>query len=275
MIKQLFIVIAVLAASFTGLSCKSIPSIIEGRQPKEKRVVEPDDDVLKEYAEVISNLYGKLKIPSLDEIPEEKFIEYKKYVNNGTAYAIVHPSYYVFFHNYDKKAKVVIERSRGDYSKNIVDMFIDDYPVGKSRILKRMKESERRERDFLKKASSRGRLIILVLPPDYNNHPEYPYRKLDEFARYLNEVTGASPSVVYVESESYKHGYMTFETLPRLNRFLKEAEVKSLLLGGGYVDLCLKDFQEEAERIQDIEKVEVLPELCTESPDHMGQDKLE
>ncbi len=269
MIKQLLIVVAVLAASFTGLSCKSIPSIIEGTQLKEKKIVEPDEEILREYAEVISNLYGNLKIRSLNDIPEEKFIEYKKYVNNGTAYVIVHPSYYVFFHNYDKKAKVVIERSRGDYSKNIVDMFIDDYPVGQSKTLKQMKESERRERDFLKKASSRGRLIILVLPPDYNKHPEYPYRKLDEFARYLNEVTGASPSVVYVESESYKHGYMTFDTLPRLNRFLKTAEVKTLLLGGGYVDLCLKDFEDETASLKDIEKVETIPEICTQSPDYM------
>lgn len=271
--KQLFIVIAVLVGSFTGLSCRSIPSIIEGRQLTEKKIVEPDEDVLKEYAEIISNLYGKLKIPSLDEIPEEKFIEYKKYVNNGTAYAIVHPSYYVFFHNYDKKAKVVIERSRGDYSKNIVDMFIDDYPVGKNKILKQMKESERRERDFLKKASSRGRLIILILPPDHNNHPEYPYRKLDEFARYLNEVTGAAPSVVYVESESYKRGSMTFDTLPLLNRFLQTVGVKTLLLGGGYVDLCLKDFQDEAASLKDIEKVETIPEICTQSPDFIIDDK--
>lgn len=271
--KKLLVVITMLATSFASISCMSITSKIEDRKPKEKKIIEPDDDVLKEYSEVINNLYGKLKIPFLNEIPEEKFIEYKKYVNNGTAYAIVHPSYYVFFHNYDKKAKVVIERSRGDYSKNIVDMFIDDYAAGNSKIIKYMKDMERRERDFLKKASSRERLVILVLPPDYNNHPEYPYRKLDEFARYLNEVTGASPSVVYVESESYKHGYMTFDTLPLLNRFLQTVGVKTLFLGGGYVDLCLKDFEDEAANLKDMEKVETIPEICTQSPDYMEQDK--
>ena len=170
---------------------------------------------------------------------------------------------------------MVVERPAGDFSKNIVDIFVEDYPAGKSKIISRMKESERRERDFIRKASSRGRLIILVLPPDYQNHPEYPYRKLDEFARYINEVTGASPSVIYVESESYKRGYLTFAAMPRLNRFLKVNEVKSLLVGGGYVDLCLKDFYEQAANLKDMEKVETIQELCTDSPDLMIEEKME
>lgn len=262
-VRRLFLFFVLLVIASTGLSCAA---------PVVRKIVEPDDSIIREYAETINKLYGKLKIVSLNDIAEEDFKEYKKYVNNGIAYVIVHPSYYLFFHNYDRKAKVVVERPRGDFSKNTVDIFIDDYPAGKSRILRRMKVSEKRERDFLKKASARGRLIILVLPPDYHKHPEYPYRKLDEFARYLNEVTGASPSVIYIESESHKRGFVTIETLPKLNRFLKAAEVKTLLLGGGYVDLCLKDFYDETANLKDIEKVEIIPEICTETPDYMREE---
>jgi hypothetical protein len=261
--------IALFALLLSVASCVPLP---KSEEPGAKRIVEPDDDTLREHAGEIGRLYGRLKILSLDDIPEERYAEYKRYVNNGAAYVIVHPSYYLFFHNYNKK-KVVVERPRWNFSKNTVDIFIDEYPAGKSKILNYMKEMERRERDFLKKASARERLVILVLPPDYLNHPEYPYRKLDEFARYINEATGGSPSVIYLDSESHKRGFLTFDTAPRLNRFLKAAEVKTLLLGGGYVDLCLKDFYESALNLKDIEKVEIVQELSVDSPDYLREER--
>jgi len=268
MIRFFIIAVAIFSILLMNLSCSSL---LKGTQPEQRKVIVPSDDVLNEHADEIRMRYGKLKILSLDEIPEEKYADYKNYAHNGSAYVIVHPSYYVFFHNYDRKAKVVVERPRGDFSKNIVDIFVDDYPVGKSKVLQRMKDSERRERDFLKKVSAKGKLLILVLPPDYLNHPEYPYSKLDEFARYVNEATGAAPSVVYVESESYKHGNMTMDNMSRLNRFLKEAGVTTLYVGGGYVDLCLRDFNDQAHNLKDIENVEVIQEICTDSPDYMNQ----
>lgn len=267
MIKRFTIAAVILTMAFAGLSCTSS---LKKRSFQGKKIVEPSEDVLRENAEAIRDLYGKLKIAKLDDIPEEKFADYKKYVNNGAAYAIVHPSYYLYFHDYNAN-KIVVERPEGDFSKNITDIFIDDYPAGKSRVVKYMKEMERRERDFLKKASLRRRLVILVLPPGYQKHTEYPYRKLDEFSRYINEATEGSPSIIYVESESPKQGYLTDDTLPRLNAFLQTVGVKSLLLGGGYIDLCLRDFFQEASNLKDIETVEMLPEICAESPDLMGQ----
>lgn len=267
MIRRSFIAIAVLAMALQGLSCSEK---LKRRPFEGKKIVEPDDNVLREYAGVISKLYGKLKIVKLDDIPEERYPDYKKYASNGTAYAVVHPSYYLYFHDYNAN-KIVVERPEDDFSKNITDIFIEDYLVDKSRIVKYMKEMQRRERDFIKKASAKQRLVILVLPPDYLEHTEYPYRKLDEFGRYLNEVTEGSPSVIYVESESHKRGYLSSEALPRLNALLQAAGVKSLLLGGGYVDLCLKDFYLEASNLKDIENVETIPEICVESPDHMRQ----
>lgn len=268
--KRSSLILAILCISLTGTSCTSVFSVLRDEGADNKKVVEPDEEELKKHAEVISRFYGKLNILSLDQIPEEKYVDYKKYVNSGVAYVVVHPSYYVFFHNYNQR-KVVIEREKGMYAKNIVDIFIDEYPAGSSSILKNMKESEGRERAFLKKASSKRRLLILVLPLDYQNHPEYPYRGLDEYARYLNEVTGAPPSVVYIESASYKHGSLTFDTLVKLNMFLQAVGVKTLLLGGGYIDLCQKEFQEEAKKIQHIERVEVLREISLDSPDYMDE----
>lgn len=268
MIRTVAIASVLLGILVLNLSCAGIQSVLK---PVERKIVDPSDDLLNEHAEEISRLYGKLKILSLDEIPEERYADYKKFAQNKSAYVIVHPSYFIFFHNYDRKSKVVIERKKGDFSKNIVDIFVDEYPVGKNSILKRMKDSERRERDFLKKVSAKGKLLIMVLPPDYTNHTEYPYRKLDEFARYINEVTAGAPSVIYVESESFKRGYLTFQTMPRLNKLLQAAEVKSLFLGGGYVDLCLRDFHDQAGGLKDIEKIEVIQEICTDSPDYMTE----
>lgn len=269
MIKRLALIIVALALPFAGLSCTTVP---KSKKQGARKIVDPGEESLKEHAEEISRLYGKLKVLSLDDIPEEKYRDYRYYAYNGSAYVIVHPAYYLFFHDNNEKKRVV-ERKEGDFSKNIVDIFIEDYPAGDSKMLKQMKASARRERDFIRKNSSYGRLVILVLPPNYLSHPEYPYRRVDEFARYLNEVTGESASVIYIESASYKRGHLSYDVLTRLNKFLNAAEVNTLLLGGGYKNLCLEDFYNDMTRIQDIESVELLPDISTESPDFISEDK--
>lgn len=269
MIQRLILVIAVLALPFTGLSCTSVQKL---KKLGTVKIVDPPEAILKEHAEEIDRLYGKLKIVSLDEIPESKYADYRHYAFNGSASVIVHPSYYLFFHDNNEK-KIVVERKGGDFSKNIVDIFVEDYPAGDSKMLKQMKASAKRERDFIRKNSLYGRLVILVLPLEYRSHPEYPYGRLDEFARYLNEVSGGSSSVIYIESDSYKRGHLSSDVLTRLNKFLNAVGVNTLLLGGGYKNLCLGDFYDEMKRVQDIESVEIVPEICTESPDFISEDK--
>lgn len=262
--RKPFTILILFALSFAGLAC--IPGV-QKRQTAAKKVVEPDDNVLREHSETINRLYGDLKIVSLNDIPEGRYDDYKKYVHGGIAYVIVHPSYYLFFHNYNS-SKVVVERERGDFSKNIVDIFVDDFQTD-DKIVQYMKEMERRERDFITKASSKERLVILILPQNYKTHPEYPYRKLDEFARYINDATNGSHSVIYIESESPKRGYLTNDNMLKLNSFLSEVEVKSVLLGGGYVDLCLNDFYQQALNFKETENVTVMSELSCQSPDLM------
>lgn len=260
MVKRLIILMTLLAMPFTGLSCAPTATLqSDGAGTK----VDHGEDPLKEYAEEIGRLYGKLKIVSLDEIAEENYNDYRQYVHNGSAYVIVHPQYYLFFHDSNWN-KVVLERQRGDFSKNIVDLFIEDYPAGENRMLAKMKASAKSERAFLKEKASE-RLIILVLPSDYLNHPEYPYRRLDEFARYLNETTGGSPSVIYVESDTHNEGRMNPKVMAKMIKFLYATKVKSLFLGGGYVDLCLSEFQENLTNV--FESVKLIPDICTESPD--------
>src|SRR3990172_2292360 len=245
------------------------PSYISSAQTTEakpKKSVEPDDDMLRHYSREIGVLYRRLNIRSLNDIPEKSFVEYKKYVQNGTAYVIVHPAYYIFFHDYNDN-KLVIERRSGNLLKNIVDVFIEDYPVGNNQMLQKMREGQNKEKDFLRKAVSQKGLVILVLPPNYINHHDYPYHKLDEFGRYLNEITKGAPSVVYIESRGHESGYLTGKTLSMLDSFLKETGVKTLLIGGGYVGLCVENFFTEAGRLHNIDKIELMPELLTSSPD--------
>lgn len=264
MIKRLIILMTALGIPFTGLSCAPAATV---QKDEASMMVAAEEDPLKEHAEGIGRLYGKLKIVSLDKISEENYKEYRKYIDNGRAYIIVHPQYYLFFHDSNGN-KLVLERQRGDFSKNIVDLFVEDYPVGENRMLAKMKASAKSERDFLKEKASE-RLVILVLPSDYLNHPEYPYRRLDEFARYLNEVTGSSPSVIYVESDTHNEGRMNPKVMAKLIKFLYATKVKSLFLGGGYVDLCLSEFKDNLTNV--FESVRLIPEICTESPDLTGE----
>ncbi len=109
--------------------------------------------------------------------------------------------------------------------------------------------------------------MILVLPPRYKKHPEYPYKNLDEFGRYLNEVTNGSPSLLYVESEEFKSGYLSGDTLNRLNKFFNAVEIRTIRLGGGYKNMCLKNCYDDIASIRKGQNIVMAPEICTVSPD--------
>jgi hypothetical protein len=223
------------------------------------------DDYATYTKDDIDQYYGKLNVRSLFDLPKSDYLQYKKYVSGNTVNVIVHPAYFIFFQD-NNQNKIYVER-RDDFSRNLVDLFIEKYPADEGSIQAQMKLSLKKESQFLREKAQKQDLVVLVLPPRYRGHPEYPYKKLDEFGRYLNEVTKGSPSVLYVESDDFKNGYLSSSTLTILNKFFNALDIRTIRIGGGYKNLCLKNFSDDIAAVRNVQTIELVPEICTVSPD--------
>ncbi len=243
--------------------------------------VEERSGTIEDNPEWINNSYRAIKIKSLANIPIEKYVEYKKFLDGGAVYIINHPAYYTFFHH------PKINRRGNSITKNIMDIFIDGDSTSveyssengeatryKEEFLKIIKEFERVESNFLEFKSTEQKLIILILPGDYKKYSNYRYKNgLDEYTRYINDVTNMSESVLYLESKKPNSGQLIEYDLTTLIEFLQKIGATSVLVGGEYVGRCEEDFYRQLSgAIGPSMAVEIVPELSPVSPDDMNTD---
>ena len=210
----------------------------------------------------ISTSYDELKIRRLNNISEKEYNRYRQFLDaEGTAYIIVHPAYYTFFHKgLQTKTPVPETDEKKNEKKNAVERFLSAKPQDLSFSV--LQAQERRTRDFLEYKSTEGMLTILVLPRNYAEYGGYSFKGgPDEYTRYLNEVTNLSDSVLYLESKTANRGYLKESDMVRLMEFLLSIGVKKVLVGGGYVGRCLEDFYIDFTTAFGSEDVYVVPEL--------------
>lgn len=208
----------------------------------------------------IETAYKRFLIRNLKDVHEEDFDRYAKYLENRSVYIIVHPAYYVFFQ--DEKDP---SGNSQDLTSNAVDRFIieTDYSA-KTRLIR---AQEKMLRDFLEFKSTEQKLVILVLPRDYESYDAYKFKDgKDEYMRYLNEVTNGADSVLYLYSKKPNRGLLAEKDRKRLVRFLYKIKAQSILLGGGYIGRCLEDFYKDIEQYFGEDKLFVVPEIVAISP---------
>lgn len=240
--------------------------------------VEERNRTVEKSTEWINDSYSGIKIKLLTNIPIERYVNYKKFLDNGSVYIINHPAFYTFFHH--KR----IDRKDNSMTKNIMDILLegdntsgegssekDSAPRYSKKIKKTIEEFERIGRNFLEFESTAQKLIILMLPGDYKRFSNYRYKdRADEFLRYINDVTNMSESVLYVESKKANSGQLVEEDLNTLIEFLQKIGATSILLGGEYIGRCQEDFYKQLrEVIGSTMTVEVVPELSPPSPEDM------
>jgi len=215
--------------------------------------------------------YSGIGLKKLNDIPAEKFSDYSKFMDNGMVYIIVHPAYFVFFHN----NKPVILRTPDNFSSGIVDLFLKDSPI--NRVSKLVQQQQRNEKNFIEQITTDGKLVILVLPGDYNNHPSYPYGSgtEDEYARYINEITNGSESAIYIESRSPTGGKLLTNDLIMLLAFFGKIGAKSVLVGGGYVGRCQEEFYNYVSSYSATGNYFIVPEISIFSPEDLSEKKAE
>lgn len=230
--------------------------------------IEERNRTLEDSPEWIEKSYEELPIRKLSSISEKGYEYFKRYLDNGAVYIIVHPAYYPFFQYH----KLPSDPQKEDYKNNVVERFLS--VKHQSLKLAVLQAQERRMRDFLEYKSTEEKLIILILAKNYSNAKGYTYKgELNEYMRYLNEVTNSSRSVIYVDSRSSSRGYPSEEDAIRLVEFLLSIKPEKVLIGGAYIGRCLEDFYTDFIEIYGEKSVYMVPELSDVSPSDLN-DKL-
>lgn len=230
--------------------------------------IDERNNQVENSSEWIATSYEGLKLRRLGNISEREYQYYKKFLDSGTVYVIVHPGYFSFF---QYQSVPVGEYTDKDFPRfNVIERLLKLPPTDIKFSL--LQAQERRMRDFLEYMSTSEKLVILVLPRNYQKFSGYSYRgKFDEYARYLNEVTNLSRSVLYVESKAPNRGYLLEGEMVRLLEFLLNIGAKKVYVGGGYVGRCLEDFYVDFTETYGGRDVYMVPELADVSPKELDR----
>ncbi len=238
----------------TGLTPVEISNILKQVETRNKDV--------EDGPEWIERSYEGLMVRRLTNVSEREFPKYKKYLDNGSVYILVHPAFFSFFH-YPRKLRSSGPEVVSEF--NIVELLLKRR--AKSAEFALLQAQERRTRDFVEFKSAQKKLLIMVIPQNYQVYSGYTYRKdKDEYMRYLNEITNFSESVLFVESRSPNRGYLSDDDALRLVEFLLSVDAKTIYVGGSYIGRCLEDFYTLLTREYGSEGIYVVPELSDLSP---------
>lgn len=225
--------------------------------------IQERNKTVEEDPDWIRRAYSGLMVRKLNNIRSSEYRKYRQYLDDGAVYIIVHPAFFPFFHY---PGKLPYGEGDGFVPKyNVVERLLKMDPPNEEFAL--LQQQERRMRDFLEFTSTRKKLVIVVVPRNYERYKGYKYRKdNDEYTRYLNEVTNFSESVIFAESRSPNRGYLTDEDGIRLMEFLLSVDAKTIYIGGGYIGRCLEDFYTLLTEEFGPEDIYVVPELSDVSP---------
>lgn len=231
---------------------------------------------IEDSQEWIAKSYESFMIRKLNDIPRQEYSRYKKYAGTKSRiYIIVHPAYYTFFGETNlaehplitdiEKLKVNTSNREDFPEKNLVERLYEKMAFEDTLFV--MQEQERMLRDFVEVYSTQNALILLVLPRNHKQHPLYVSKDgYDEFTRYINEITNESDSVLYMESATSSSGGLTFKDLEMLITFLDDLDIRTIVLGGGYVGRCLDGFYENMLDSFGYDHIYMVPEIVAVSP---------
>jgi hypothetical protein len=154
---------------------------------------------------------------------------------------IVHPAYALFFREEHKSR----------------------YTAEKYDLLKYQLDSEA---EFIRRAAVSGNPLILVLPGNYQEESVAPL----SYTAYVNTVSGGSPTVTYVYSDSASSGSLSTETMVTLYGFLRAVGATDVLIGGGFIGRCQREFYTQLAAFMGNVPMSVVPEISSISPDDVS-----
>ncbi len=229
------------------------------------RTVQERKQGLEDRIDWYRTRYMGIGVRNLTELSPDEVMAFRDIVSreNGKVYVMVHPAYYLYF----QQRSLSIPYRAGDPVYNLVDWYLL-MPHSKDPVEELMREQVRIEKEFLQYAAAENHVVIFVVPGKYRRHPNYRFHEdgLDEYARYLNEVSALTDSFLYLESTSATRGFVDDRTLEKLVAFLDQVGVRAVFVGGGFIGRCQEDFYRDVtEKVKD-STVAVVAELSAVSP---------
>ncbi len=157
---------------------------------------------------------------------------------------IVHPGYSLFFR----------EERRSTYSE------------AKYGLLEHQLSQEAR---FITRNPKADNVLILVLPGSYEKDSIAPR----SYTAYLNSIAGGKTNVYYIFSETSTSGALPLDTTLTLFSFLQNIRASRILIGGGYIGRCQKEFYEQLATYIEKAYLYIVPEISSVSPDDVSSAK--
>jgi len=154
---------------------------------------------------------------------------------------MVHPAYSLFFR----------EEHRSTYTEAKYDL------------LKFQLDNEAR---FISEIAKTDNLLVLVLPGDFQQESIAPL----SYTYYLNAAAGDGASVYYLTSETWSSGALSMDSMVTLYGFLQKTGATRVLIGGGYIGRCQREFSSQVSAYVDKASVYIVPEISSISPDDIS-----
>lgn len=197
---------------------------------------------VEDSPEWIASSYESIHAKPLLEIAPTEYAGYEEYARGNRVFIIVHPAFYTFF---TEDARINLGGGDGKNTENVVERLMDKSSF-LDPTLRLMQQQERMLLEFMEAISTEKILMIVIVPGNYRNHLRRDsYGPFDEYARFLNEMTNGSASVVYVQSRAVDDGKLLAADMQKLIDFIYAAGVRRVYMGGGYVGRCLEGFYED------------------------------
>ncbi len=150
------------------------------------------------------------------------------------------------------------------YSVFLRDLAREAYPDAKYRLLKKQFYNEA---TFMAERAEAGGILVLIIPGNYSTESFSPL----SYTSYLNAVASRGPSVFYLFSKTSSTGVIAVDDMISLYRFLQDVNANTVMVGGGYIGRCQREFYDQLTNFIDRTRTYIAPEISTISPDDVSE----
>ena len=192
--------------------------------------------------EIVSQYPESREPLKLVDITKARYTDIPVSENSNDVLVIVHPAYSVFFRDKDK----------------------EHYTNAKYNLLKKQFDNEA---VLISSQAALGRTVVLVIPGNYPADSRAPL----SYVSYLNSISSGEKQIYYVLSETSGSGTLAMNDMVSLYGFLQSQKVNKVMIGGGYIGRCQREFHNQLTTYMDKTVAYIVPELSTISPDDVSE----
>ena len=204
--------------------------------------VDPANIVSQTATEIVNQYPEALEQLKLKDITQVQPSEIPDVDGSRDVFVIVHPAYSVFFRDKEKER----------------------YSSAKYSLLKKQFDNEA---VLIASQAALGKIVVLVIPGNYPVDSKAPL----SYVSYLNSIAGGGQKVYYVLSETSGSGNLSMNDMVSLYVFLQALKANKIMIGGGYIGRCQREFYNQLTTYLDSTVAYIVPELSTISPDDVSE----